>query len=67
MPQAVISQKEFSRLKSNGEICICQSCLDNKNKIVIISYKAGKPSRVVSSFCSACLQMISSCSTCPKK
>lgn len=67
MPQTVISQQEFNRLKSNGSICICRSCLDNKNKIVVLSYEAGKSPKVISSFCPDCLKLISSCSTCSKK
>lgn len=63
MPQTVISEQDFNKLKSNGTIYICRSCLDNNNKFVMLEYKAGEP-QVVSGFCPACIKTMTACRTC---
>lgn len=63
MPQTIITPQEFNKLKSNGEIRICRSCLDNKNQFVMLSYKIGQPS-VVSDFCPSCIKSVSTCGSC---
>lgn len=67
MSESIITQQEFNRLKSNGTIYICRSCIDNKNKFVMLGYKPGQPYSVVSGFCSSCMSSISSCNSCKSK
>ena len=67
MSETTISQQEFKTLKSNGRIYICRSCLDNKNKVIMLKYEPIKSHGVVYGFCSACSKMIFECSTCKSK
>lgn len=58
-----ITEQEFNTRKSNGTIFVCRSCLDNRGKYVMLSYKPeGKA--VHFQFCEECMKMMGMCIPC---
>lgn len=62
--ETVITEHDLKKLKSHGTVYICRSCKDNLNKIVLLTYEAGKRQAVITGFCASCLDTIDSCRLC---
>jgi hypothetical protein len=61
-----ITEQEFNTRKSHGTIFICRSCLDNRNKYIMVDYKE-EGNCVHYRFCEDCMQMMGECAPCKAK